>query len=417
MSADVVPGPVTPVEVPAVSAPVDPAPKPSAVQAVAQALSNLVSRAGPEGPVIVPRGTYITLSPPSTLAQKVVRAIVIALVAAFIGSVVYVLRFIAAPVVLAFLTFYVLNPIVNLLESRRLPRGAAVAITFTVLLGVIGAVGAALWPSLDAWLQQTPQPGEQSDFEIQLAARLDAWEAWGRGKYPQIDWHAVFENVRTFLDRQRLALTEGLPTLLMGAASSAGTYLLAPIIALFLVLDGAAMHRAIVSYVPNRYFETVLLLIHRVDRQISFYLRGAASDCAAVAVLLSTALMIAGMPNALLFGVLFGVLNVIPVVGPVIGMAAGFLYALMDPAAPPLGVLAACYLGVYALDGMLIQPLLVGKNLNLHPLTIIVGITVGGGLGGILGMLVAIPTIAIGKAIGGTLFDAYRSHRMHRLGV
>jgi predicted PurR-regulated permease PerM len=68
------------------------------------------------------------------------------------------------------------------------------------------------------------------------------------------------------------------------------------------------------------------------------------------------------------------------------------------------------------LDAMLINPMVVGKNLNLHPLTIIVGISIGGSLAGILGMLVSIPFIAIGKAIINTVWDAVRRQQAHRRG-
>lgn len=363
----------------------------------------------------VPAGTLVPPQPPSTLSEKVLRvALGIAAAVALVGTL-YVLRFLIGPVALAVLTFYVLSPLVSLLENRRMPRGAAVGLCFAALFGLLTVVGLALWPSLDAWLQQTPKPGEKSVFELQLAARLDAWEQQGKLTYPQLDWSAIFDGIRGVLESNRRRLMEGLPAMLMEAASSAGTFLLAPIIAVFLLLDGAAMHRRLLELVPNRWFELSLLLFHRVDRQIANYLRGTASESALVAVLLSIVLGAVGMPNAVLFALIFAVLNVVPLAGPVIGIAAGLLYSLMDPAAPSPGILLACYGGVYVLDSLLINPLVVGKNLDLHPLTIIVGITIGGALGGILGMLISIPLIAIGKAIASTLYDAWRRHRLHRL--
>lgn len=361
----------------------------------------------------VPAGTLVPRVVHTSLSQKVARVAVGLAVAGVLAGLGYLLRFLITPVALAVLTFYVLGPLVNWMENRRVPRGAAVGICFVALLGALVGTGVALWPSLDAWLQEKPKTGEQSVFELQLAARLDAWEQQGQRTYPQLDWHAIFNNARSVLESNRRRLMESLPAMLLGVASSAGTFLLAPIIALFLLLDGAAMNKRLMSFVPNRWFEMVLLLRHRVDRQISFYLRGAASESALVALLLAVVLWLAGMPNAALFAVIYGVLNVIPLVGPLIGASAGLLYALMDPAAPSLGVLAACYGAVYAVDAMLINPMVVGKNLNLHPLTIIVGISVGGALGGILGMLVSIPLIAIGKAISGTLYAAYGQHQRH----
>lgn len=353
-----------------------------------------------------------------SLGERVVRAIATALALAAAGLVAWKLSFLTTPLALAVLGFYVLSPLVNLLESRIASRGLAVLIVFGGGLLVLIGIGFALWPSLEHWLQQKPsQAGTKSVFELQLAKRLDAWEqAALAGKYRQIDWHQVFNQVRALLERQRKELMETLPQLAMGALSNAGTLLLAPIMTLFLLLDGAAMHKAVVAQVPNRHFETVLTLIHRVDRQIAAYLRGAASESAIVAALLTVVLTALGMPSALLFACIYGVANVIPLLGPLMGASAGLLYALLDPNAPSLGPLAAGYLGVYALDAMLINPMVVGKNLNLHPLTIILGISIGGSLAGILGMLVSIPLIAIGKAIASTLWDAVRRQQAHRRG-
>ncbi|HEY8207327.1 MAG TPA: AI-2E family transporter [Myxococcaceae bacterium] len=353
-----------------------------------------------------------------SLGERVVQSIVVALVLTGAGVVAWKLSFLTTPLALAILGFYVLSPLVNLIENRGASRGVAVLIVFGGGLLVLIGIGLLLWPSLEHWLQQKPsQAGEKSAFEIQLGKRMDGWEqAAMASRYRQIDWHGAFNQLRDLMERQRKGLTETLPQVAMGALSSAGTLVLAPIMTLFLLIDGARMHKAIVAQVPNRHFETVLTLLHRVDRQIAAYLRGAASESGIVAALLALVLAALGMPSALLFACIYGVANVIPLVGPVMGAGAGLLYALMDPSAPSLGVLAVGYLGVYVIDAMLINPMVVGKNLNLHPLTIIVGISIGGSLAGILGMLVSIPFIAIGKAIINTLWDAVRRQQAHRRG-
>lgn len=348
---------------------------------------------------------------PLTLAQKVVRSIVVLAVAAVLALVVSTLSFLITPVALAFVLFYCLSPLVNLLENQRLPRWAAVLLCFGGGIAVLVALAIAVWPSLEAWLQSTSD-GQRDMFEIQLANRLSEWELALRKLYPKLEWHALFDHLRSLLESQRKRLMETLPAVAVGVLSNAGTFLLAPIIALFLLLDGTAMQKKIVSWVPNRYFETVLVLLHRVDRQIAAYLRGAASESALVAVLLSIVLLIAGMPHAALFACIYGVANVIPLLGPLLGAGSGLLYAMMDPSAPSLGVLAGCYAFTYVVDAMLINPMVVGKNLNLHPLTVIVGISIGGSLGGILGMLVAIPLIAVSKAILWTVLEAMRRRQI-----
>ena len=136
---------------------------------------------------------------------------------------------------------------------------------------------------------------------------------------------------------------------------------------------------------------------------------GIALENLLVTIIVAIPLVALGMPNALLFAVIFGVCNVIPFVGPFIGASAGLLFSLLDPSAPSLGVLAAVYVIVHFIDAMLISPWVMGKSLDMHPLTVIVGIAVGGTLGGVLGMLAIIPMIAVAKAIATTLAEGVRN--------
>ncbi len=342
---------------------------------------------------------------PLPMGHRVVRAAVLVLALGAVVTLGYVLRFLIAPLALAIVGFYCLGPLVNGLENRGLPRWAAVALCFVALFTLLGVLLAALWPSLRDWLAMQPSPSDGPNaFEV----RLSEWEAAGRGRFPKLDWAALFTRLRAFLDEQRKHLTETLPGSMVAIASNAGIFVLAPIITLFLLLDGARMHRAVVSLLPNRYFETSLLLLHRVDRQIAGYLRGAASECALVTLLLTCVLWAVGMPSPLLFAALYGVLNLIPLLGPLLGTGAALLYALMDPQAPPLSVLLAAFGSVYLVDAMFINPMVIGKNLNLHPLTVILGVSIGGALGDVPGMLASVPLIAISKAIALTLWDAHR---------
>lgn len=345
------------------------------------------------GPLIPPR---VQLS----LPDKVVRAVVLSLAAAALIGLVYLLRFLIPPIVIGFLITYVMGPVADRLENRGLSRSKAVAICFgVVLLGLLGVV-AGVWPSLESWLEAAPQQqGEQSAFEVQLEKRLDEWQSALAGRYKQVDWPAAFTKLRHVLQEQRRSLVEGLPTMALGLASQLGPVLLSLVIAFFVLLDGAAMKRAVVALVPNRYFENALVMLDRVDRQIASYLIGTALESLLVTLLLAVPLWLLGMPNALLFAIIFGVANVIPFVGPFIGASAGLFFSLLDPTAPSIGALVIVYAVVHFVDAGVINPLVMGKSLDMHPLTVLVGIFVGGTLGGVLGMLAIIPLIAVVKAI------------------
>lgn len=354
----------------------------------------------------------MTLIPPRphfTLAEKIVRALLVTLGLGAVLAVAWVLRFLVVPIVGGFLITYVMGPVADWLENRGLSRSKAVSLCFGLVLAGMVAVIAGVWPSLESWLQQAPQEGEHSAFEVQLERRLDDWQGALAGRYKQIDWQGAFTKVRHVLQDQRKSLVEGLPARALGAASHAGSVVLALIIAFFVLLDGAAMKRAVVALVPNRHFENALVMLDRVDRQIASYLIGTAFESLLVTVLLAIPLWLLGMPNALLFAIIFGLANVIPFAGPFIGASAGLFFSLLDPTAPSIGALVAVYVIVHLVDAMAINPIVMGKSLDMHPLTVIVGISVGGTLGGVIGMLVIIPLIAVAKAIATTVVDGVKN--------
>ncbi len=360
-------------------------------------------------PELFAAGTLIPPRRTLSLGEQVVRALVVTLAFAAIGAVAYVLKFLLLPVTVALLLTYVLGPLVDMLENRGLSRTRAVSIVVFALLGAIVAAGAAIWPTLESWLQETPTVGERSAFEVQLEHRLDQWQASLSATYRQVDWVNVFGKLRAVLQHQRQSLVEGLPAMALNVLSHGGSVVLALIITVFVLRDGWAMKQAVVALVPNRHFENVLVMIDRVDRQIASYLIGTAAENGIVTLLVALPLWLLGMPHAFLFAVLFGVCNVIPFAGPFIGASAGLLFSLLDPNAPSLGVLVLVYVVVHFIDAGLIGPMVMGKSLDMHPLTVIVGIAIGGSLGGVLGMLVIIPLIAVAKAIVTTVAEGVRN--------
>lgn len=344
-------------------------------------------------PRLVPPRTAFTPGQMALMAAEMVTLLLV------MGAVVWMLRFLLLPVAAAILLSFFTSPMANFLERRGMYRWAAVLLCFTVVLGGLVAGVLALWPLVEGWLKSDPSAQNANGLEAQLLARTSVWQGMAEQAYPHVDWHGLFERAYRFVDGQRKDVVETLPTVALSVLSNLGSLMLAPVLAFFVMVNGQELRRATVAWVPNRYFEIALLLMHRVERQVAAYLRGVAIESTTVALLATGLLSLAGMPGAPVLAAIYGVMNVIPLVGPIIGAGVGLLYGMLDPGAPSLGVLALCYGIVYGIDAAFINPMVIGKNLNLHPLTIILGITVGGNIAGVLGMLLIIPTIATAKAV------------------
>lgn len=184
------------------------------------------------------------------------------------------------------------------------------------------------------------------------------------------------------------------------------------IFAVYFLLDEKS---SIVSY-WNRAFrlifgdkaqEQLRLFMKDADNAFSGYIRGQMVDAAIVGVMASIALSIAGVPYAVIIGICIGFGNLIPYFGPVVGYAAVVVVCL------PSGNIAKMVIGLVIIavimfvDGNIINPRLLSENVDVHPLLVVAALLGGGVLGGIAGMLIAVPTAALLKL----QFDRY----LHKL--
>ena len=150
--------------------------------------------------------------------------------------------------------------------------------------------------------------------------------------------------------------------------------------------------------VPVRYRKDLHALYVSIDKALGQFLRGQLVVSISVAALTATGLLIVGVPNAPLLGLICGLCNLIPYIGPFIGaipvalVAAALGWKLML-----LAVLVV--LVVQQLDNMIISPKIIGDSIRIHPVYIIAAIIAGSGLFGVLGLLLALPSLIILKEI------------------
>ncbi len=139
------------------------------------------------------------------------------------------------------------------------------------------------------------------------------------------------------------------------------------------------------------------------DNAFSGYIRGQFIDAFIVGVLTTLALLVTRVPNAVLVGVLVAVGNLIPYIGPVVGYITVIIVCLPTMAFDKLLVGVIVLTIVMFIDGNIINPKLLGDNVEVHPLLVVAALIGGGALGGLVGMVVAVPVAALIKL----QFDRY----------
>ena len=186
-----------------------------------------------------------------------------------------------------------------------------------------------------------------------------------------------------------------------------------PFVAFFLLKDGAQIRRSLYRAVPNRYFEMMLAMNKKIEANLGRYFRGLFVQSFAVATMATGLLMIAGLDFAFAVGIFTGIANTIPYFGPLMGFVAAVLlgvaqtgdFSLLAPVLIAMGM-------TQVTDNLVFQPLIFARAARVHPLVILFAVLIGAQVGGILGMLVAIPVTTVVLVALQQVFWSIRNYRI-----
>lgn len=193
-------------------------------------------------------------------------------------------------------------------------------------------------------------------------------------------------------------------------------FLIIPFAAFFFLKDGHRIRRDLLQLVPNKYFETTLSLIDKIETRLGYYFRSVFVQCTIVGVVSWLALSVAGLNNATSVGITIGIANSIPYFGPIIGYVLSIVISIIETG--DFSLVIPCILAVLfaqILDNIVLQPLIFSKSADMHPVAILFIIMIGAQTAGILGMLVAIPIATIVKISIFQISWSFNNYRVFRI--
>jgi predicted PurR-regulated permease PerM len=337
---------------------------------------------------------------PPTESRALVRdLLVVAAVCAGIW-VVHRLGRIVLVLILAMFFAYVVAPLVSLLQrplavsgrSRRLPRAAAVAIVYVLLAGGAGAGAAVLWPSAARQLDEAIASGPMYTEEFRV------WEhGWtryyARLRIPLELRHSIDESVLGAGDAVA-AYAHGSLLAFIGALSDIPWLMLVPVLAFLLLKDATAIRRTCVMALPHRIQLRGHRLFEELNATLAAYVRAQLIACVLVGSLSGVGFALLGNPYAILLGMLAAVCEFVPLVGPLIVAAVAVGIAALTY--PVLAVWTMLFLAVLrGVQDYVIYPRLIGRNIDLHPLVVILAVLAGAELDGVAGIFIAVPVVAV----------------------
>jgi predicted PurR-regulated permease PerM len=362
-------------------------------------------------------------------SQSILNITNLFLIAILTGLIIFLVRIL--PVfgifILSFIIAFLLYPWVDWLAKRRIPRVWAILIIYIIIGGLLFAFFATVVPTLvsqtNTLIQQLPEIATrlQSQMTPRMQALRDFLDKQG---VKSDDIQNFLNEVVPSIQSWALGLGKRLALGVQGAVGGIVASFTIPIIVFYLLLDAPKIRDSLMALAPKRTAKEAENLLGRVAEMLNHYLRGQLKLCFIIFSFATIGLLILGVPHAFLLGILAGMTEIVPIAGPIIafipaslvGMTNRWDYGLVGPWLPDIWwvkglIVAVFYLLMQWSENNLIVPRVMGKGLNVHPLTVMFALLCGGFLGGIAGMLIALPIAACLKVV----FEIYYTPFINRI--
>lgn len=330
------------------------------------------------------------------------------------------LWWISIPTVLSLVLYYLCVPFIDTLKRRGLTQGQSMAVFLAV--ATVGALLMALvgfpWIYTQVVHARDQLPMYLEQFQKVMDGALRQIEA----QFPALaSANFAEETAARTAGLKRRLVEDHLQHAVLHLLTWIVSILLIPYLTFFMLKDGAGFKRLLMRGVPNAFFEQVLLLFHRMDGQVKAYFRGLMAMTALDTVTLGIGLWLLGLPHgmfpfsqAMLLGLIAAVLSWVPYVGSI--LACLVIVAISLVFAP--GNMALClgaillFVFVRLIDDFIYTPLTIGRSLAVHPLLTVVVIFCGGMIGGITGLLLAMPVLGVAMVLGDIFGQVWFDQRL-----
>lgn len=299
------------------------------------------------------------------------------------------------PFLIAFLLAYVIHPLILFIDRLRLPRSLSVFLFYLAIFGSFYGLMSWFLPTvlrelhdlvmnLPIYLQSIPTQIIIFDqkFDLNISDYL----------------LQEYSNWTSTITTHISEITSWIFNMIFSIIGSLINVIIVPVALFYFLKDFERMMQATLNCFPKRYQPHVVSLAGRLDHSLGAYLRGVFLIMVMLSLIATFLLMVAGVDYAVLFGVLIGITDFIPFIGPFIGAVPVVIFALSISWNKVIVVILILAI-LQCIESNFLQPFIIGRNLDLHPLLIMVILIVAGSLFGIQGVIFALPVFIIIKTI------------------
>ena len=350
---------------------------------------------------------------------------------AALGGLIYVLGSTLTPFIVCLVLAYMFDPLVDILEEQGLGRnfsaflvcGVAVVLflallVFLIPLMVSEAISLAkAMPEALVWLQE-----RLDTYLSQPSARLEWVMAQLNIDDPADAQQKLMSEIRGGFQKFSGTIFEDTSVILRAFSSRIGAIgnslsilLLVPFILFYLLRDWDRLVMQIADILPRSKVASAQILGYRCGHALSGFFRGQLLVMMFLGLFYGTGLALTGLPFGFLIGFLTGALSFIPYLGMVIGFSVAEILALVHFGlwTEPL-IIAGIFFAGQIIESSFLTPKLIGESIQLHPVWVIFGLLAGGNLFGFMGLLCAIPVLAILGVLVRFMFEQYQNSNLYQ---
>ncbi|WP_164669706.1 AI-2E family transporter [Virgibacillus doumboii] len=307
---------------------------------------------------------------------------------------------IVPPVILAFIAYYLLNPIVDLLERIHIKRIWGVVILILGISGLLTGLILLFAPAIETQIKSLA--ANFPDYIQQMGDGIKNWiQSSFLAPYYDQGYQWLTSNLSGITSRIGEYLggaVQGVQNVASAVTNVVVALITFPFILFFLLKDGDRFKRFCVKLLPPKYRDDANHILHNMDVQVGSYIQGQIIVASCIGLLLYIGYLIIGLDYAITLAIIAAITSVVPYLGPMIAISPAIIIALV--ASPFMFLkLAVVWAAVQFLEGNFISPNVMGKTMQVHPLTIIIVLLVAGNLFGVVGVILGIPGYAILKVI------------------
>ena len=338
-----------------------------------------------------------------------------------IGYIIYRLQSVILPFLVAFILSYAINPLVQKLQDKaHIRRWVAILLVYLSTALMIGLILwwliPLVWEQLQSAWKYVPTAIDYYNNTLRgwvrshTPIRLPAMQVrdMSKGLVDFLKENYNITDVRSFFTNLMLSG--------MNVINVAGIVVLVPILMFYFLYNWDERLVKMRHMIPNRYIPSVYRIAKEIDEALMSFIKGQLLVMVLLGMVYAVQLQLIGLKVGLIIGMMAGIASFVPYLGFTLGFIAAIIAGLFQFGVDwvHLVLIVGAFMVGQAVEGYILQPLLLGDKIGLSPLWVMFAVLAGASLAGIAGMLIALPLAAVLKVLFQHAYDSYRETEFYK---